>query len=95
MVKQVDPGDPDNTQKKVMTEVAQLSAPNSFGELALIEYKPRAATIKCVEDCIFAMIDKTSYKKIFGRLQRKTIESLIDLIRSIPYFYGWSDKEIK
>jgi hypothetical protein len=50
MVKQTDPSDPENAQKKVMTEVSQLSAPNSFGELALIEYKPRAATIKCVGD---------------------------------------------
>lgn len=36
--------------KRVMTEVARLQAPNSFGELALLEYKPRAATIRCVTD---------------------------------------------
>ena len=32
--------------KRIMTEVTKLTSPNSFGDLALIDYKPRAATIK-------------------------------------------------
>lgn len=77
-----------------MTEVAQLNAPNSFGELALMEYKPRAATIKWVTDWIFALIDKTNYQKIFGRLQRKTQEKLIRLFQSVPYFANWSENDL-
>ena len=41
-----DQTDEDNHHKRVMTEVAQLNAPNSFGEIALMDYKARAATIK-------------------------------------------------
>lgn len=81
--------------KKILTEVGRLSRPNTFGDLALIEYKPRAATIKCVEDCVFALIDKTNYQKIFGRLQRKIIMSTIELFRSIPYFAKWSMGDIQ
>lgn len=81
--------------KRVMTNVAQLEAPNSFGDLALIDYKPRAATIKCVTDWVFALIDKTNYQKIFGRLQRKTVEGIIQLFRSVPYFTNWNENEIK
>ena len=57
--------------KRIMTEVTKLTSPNSFGDLALIDYKPRAATIKWVDDWIFATIDKGNYQKILGRLQRK------------------------
>jgi CRP-like cAMP-binding protein len=35
-------------------EVVNLRAGKSFGELALIKNKPRAATVKCIEDCHFA-----------------------------------------
>lgn len=36
--------------KRKLKEVVRLGAPNSFGDLALIDYKPRAATIKCVDN---------------------------------------------
>jgi len=71
-------------ERNVMTEVRVLEIGNSFGELALIENKPRAATIKCKENCHFAVLDKQffvhilsnelikgfSFKKIFFRGKR-------------------------
>jgi CRP-like cAMP-binding protein len=75
--------------------VATLTAPNSFGDLALIDYKPRTATIKCKSNCTFAVLDKANYQKIFGRLQKKTFERTIELFRSIPYFTFWSINDIK
>ncbi|CAI2382562.1 unnamed protein product [Moneuplotes crassus] len=92
---QNDPKLEENHHKKIMVEVTRLNAPNSFGEIALMEYKPRAATIKCVEDCVFALIDKSNYQKIFGRLQRRIYEKIVKLFRSVPYFTNWSENEIK
>lgn len=40
------------------TQVAILSAGQSFGELSLISHKPRSATIRCIEDCRFAVLSK-------------------------------------
>lgn len=45
-------------------EVVTLRAGKSFGELALTKNKPRAATIKCSEDCQFAVMNKTDYQKV-------------------------------
>lgn len=45
----------------MFTEVAKLKDGKSFGELALIQNKPRAATIKCVQDSHFAVLDKAVY----------------------------------
>jgi CRP-like cAMP-binding protein len=36
----------------------------SFGELALITNKPRAATINCMQDCHFAVMAKSDYEKV-------------------------------
>ena len=44
-----------------MLDVVQLKTGKSFGELALIKNKPRAATIKCNEDCHFAIMSKSDY----------------------------------
>lgn len=37
-------------------EVSKLKSGDTFGELALINDKPRAATITCITDCHFATL---------------------------------------
>ena len=46
---------------KWFVEVCKLSHSSAFGELALIHDAPRAATVKCVTDCYFAVLDKSDY----------------------------------
>lgn len=38
----------------------------AFGELAILENKPRAATVVCKTDCLFASLHKTDYRNILG-----------------------------
>ena len=42
-------------------EVVVLRTGKSFGELALIKNKPRAATIRTSDDCHFAVMEKENY----------------------------------
>ena len=51
-----------------LTNVRTLFAGNSFGELALMEKKPRAATIICREKCYFGILDKTSFDHILSKI---------------------------
>ena len=51
----------------VIDEVNTQSSGSSFGELALIHSQTRKATIKCKENCEFAVLDKENYKKILGK----------------------------
>lgn len=51
----------------IMKEIKILNAGLSFGELALIENKPRAATIICKEDCGFAVLDKRNFDVILSK----------------------------
>ena len=49
-------------------EIAQLSTGSSFGELALINNEPRKATIICLTDCFFAVLDKHDYNKVLQKM---------------------------
>jgi CRP-like cAMP-binding protein len=40
---------------------------DSFGELALLDNKPRAASIRCVEDCHFAVLEKANFQEILSQ----------------------------
>lgn len=53
--------------KPTMLEVNELGVGDSFGELALINDRPRMATIICKEDCEFAILERDQYKEILGR----------------------------
>ena len=48
-----------------MREIGIIKEGSAFGELALIGNKPRAASIQCVEDSYFAVLNKTEYNKVF------------------------------
>ena len=58
-------------QYKWFIEVAKLQSGKTFGELALINDKPRAATIVCLQDCYLACLDRVSYQKVLQRLEQK------------------------
>lgn len=51
----------DITEEPDFMEVIRLGMGKSFGELALINNKPRAATVKCIKQCHFAVMSKNYY----------------------------------
>ena len=52
-------------------EIARLSPGACFGELALIDGKPRMATIKCITRCHFLILDRSHYNKSLREQDRK------------------------
>lgn len=74
----------------MFTEVVKLSMGKAFGELALINNKPRAATIKCVTDCHFAVISKIDYDLLLKRIEVKKEKRLVDFLESLPCFSNQS-----
>lgn len=47
-------------------ELKLLGKGESFGELALINNKPRQATVVCKEDCEFAILEKKDFEEILS-----------------------------
>ena len=72
--------------RKSMREVAILDAGKSFGELALIMQKPRAATIKCLDITYFATLDKQDFEASLARIEKKRIMKLSDFMSTLPCF---------
>ena len=50
-----------NTEENFFNEAVTYEAGKSFGEMALIENRPRPDTIKCLEDCHFAVMLKSDF----------------------------------
>jgi len=53
----------------------------SFGELALITSKPRAATIICTEDTDLAVFDKHNYEWVVGKALRRKVNDMVEFLR--------------
>ena len=54
-----------------MVKVAELPAGVGVGEAALLNNKPRAATVKCVTDCHFAVLSKEHFQREIGAVEEK------------------------
>lgn len=71
-------------------EVSQMHAGKSFGELALISDRPRAASVVCKNRVVVAVLKKEDFKKILGTVSEKKIEKKVKFLQTIPFFSGWS-----
>ena len=66
-------------------DVVKLCSGKSFGELALINDAPRAATIQCLTNCFFATLGRKDYQKILRRKEVKKIKLKTDFIYQLPF----------
>jgi len=53
-------------------DIKMLTPGQSFGELALLNDAPRAATIRCNQECYFATIQREEWEKVLKRIELKT-----------------------
>ena len=60
-------GTQDFFEKNRVNGIKDLFEGTSFGELALLTKKPRAATIVCKTDCHFAIFDKEHFDTILSK----------------------------
>lgn len=57
--------------KKKYDELAELRGGEFFGQVALIENKARMASIKCLEDCHFAILSKEDFNRALGAIEKR------------------------
>ena len=50
-----------------MEPILQFKSGDPFGDLALLNNRPRAGTVLCLNNCFFAIIDANSYEKLIRK----------------------------
>lgn len=65
-----------------MTPVVQFTDGGSFGELALLNCKPRAATVRTVKGTHFATLEKDAFNKTTAMAVKKVLREKIRYLKS-------------
>jgi len=77
-----------NADSRLGNQVVALGKDVVFGEIALLEDKPRAATIKCLKNCTFLVIQKKDFLHMFGNSLNKGKMTLF--VNKVPGFQEWA-----
>ena len=78
-----------------MTKVHSYKFGGSFGELALRNDKPRAATIIATADSHFATLSRADFNRCIARFDQRKLANLLDYLYSLPFFQHWSKSKLK
>ena len=81
--------------KPEYTLLTVMRAGSSFGELALINNQPRAASILCREPTHFAVLERDEYKRILGRIDDAKLEAKVQLLQKHPAFNTWTKSALQ
>jgi len=76
-----DRADPSELLEDGFIDIARLEPGGCFGELALIDGKPRMATIKCITRCHFLILNRSDYGKSIRDQDKKKRSDRLLLIR--------------
>jgi hypothetical protein len=80
--------------KEWFIEIKKLHNGDYFGELALLNNAPRAATITTTEPSSFAVIDRVTYKKVLMKIEEKNKEKITTFLTSLPLFKNFPRKNL-
>ena len=70
-----------------MVDIARLEGAGSFGELALIDGKPRFATAKCCERTHFLVISVNDFRRAQERIKANERDKKVDFLKNkVPLF---------
>ncbi len=69
--------------KPLFKRINYIEKKGYFGELALIEDAPRIATVRCVENCYFGVLNRESFKKMIQELKINEIKKKATFFKSI------------
>ncbi|KAL4503308.1 hypothetical protein ABPG72_000914 [Tetrahymena utriculariae] len=78
-----------------LKQVKELKVGESFGEIALIYKRPRLATIKCLENCIFGVLSQKSYQ---NTLQSKELNKMLkemSILYKMALFSSWTQNKLR
>lgn len=67
-------------------EIIKFSNGTQFGELALINNEPRAATVIACSDTHFFTIQKEDFDQLLMKIEKRKQEQIIQFLRQFSFF---------
>eukprot|EP00931_Biecheleriopsis_adriatica_P045599 TRINITY_DN26111_c0_g1_i2.p1 TRINITY_DN26111_c0_g1~~TRINITY_DN26111_c0_g1_i2.p1 ORF type:complete len:1008 (-),score=206.10 TRINITY_DN26111_c0_g1_i2:62-3085(-) len=83
----------DQVKSQFGIEVVKLGAGSLFGELALQNHNPRAATIQCLEDTEFMTISSDVYARVLADIMQKArlAANSLQILQKVDFFKKLED----
>ncbi|KAI8907969.1 cyclic nucleotide-binding-like protein [Gorgonomyces haynaldii] len=75
--------------------VATMHTGAGFGDLALVNDKPRTATIVTAAPCHLVVVEKSDYNKIIKVLHQSEQKEKLNFLRKIPFLKTWEEILLK
>jgi len=74
--------------------LTRLKAGESFGELALLSDSIRAATVTCLEDCVFATIDRENFEEVLGSVEHRKVMKKVGFFTNLSFLKHWTKNQL-
>jgi hypothetical protein len=81
-------------QETWFIEVGRLKDGESFGELALLDDAPRAATITCIEKTTVIILERKDYERVLQKIEKKEIEGKLNCIKQLPFLTHFGNNSL-
>jgi len=75
--------------------VKELHAGEAFGELALLNNKPRLASIIAHENLVVAVLEKKDFMLILKEKEEQKLLKEMGFFARLPFFEGWNFNLVK
>lgn len=82
-------------QEASMVQVAVLNSGQGFGDLALVNDMPRAATINTLEKTMLARVEKVDFDRVLRFTHFIEGKEKMYLLRKVPTFARWPEEKFK
>lgn len=76
-------------------QLALLRQGEYFGELALINYKPRAASVICREQTHLAVLERDDYLRVLGKTHNGALQTKVNFLCQLPIFAKWNRSQVQ
>jgi cAMP-dependent protein kinase regulator len=81
---------------KINREIKQLESGGAFGEKAILEEKPRTATVRvCSDTCSMGVLHKDDYMRIIGQTFKNQVCSIVNSLKQFEIFKSLADLTLK
>lgn len=66
--------------------VATLQDGHAFGELALLNHKPRMATVRCLTKTHLMVLTKEAFDQVIAKIERRALNEKLNFFEDLPMF---------